>query len=186
MTDLLSGGLSFALLSADSSAKAAQRPMNMVSRELKKTDPDLELVERAGKYGGGEIDQAGKALDLAQEELKEAQKKAGRQKKEEMEARLEEKSAQKAAQRQAQKAAEDENVRGQAQASSDNAGAAGALDGRNTDTAEIGSEAVSAARAVLLSDALPDLSAAGIYQADAAAPGVSEKPAFRCRIDLRA
>lgn len=185
MTDLLSGGLSFALLSADSSAKAAQRPMNMVSRELKKTDPDLELVERAGKYGGGEIGRAGKALDLAQEELKEAQKKAGRQKKEEMEARLEEKSAQKAAQRQAQKAAEDENVRGQAQASSENAGA-GASDGRNIDADEIGSEAVSAARAVLLSDALPDLSAAGIYQADAAGPGVSENPAFRCRIDLRA
>lgn len=46
MTNLISGGLSYALLSADSSAKAALKPMNMVSRELRKQNPDLELIER--------------------------------------------------------------------------------------------------------------------------------------------
>ena len=52
LANLITGGLSFALMSADSSAKAALKPMNMVSRELRKRDPDLELVERASMYGG--------------------------------------------------------------------------------------------------------------------------------------
>ncbi len=74
MTNLISGGFSFALTSADSSAKAALKPMNMVSRELRKQNPDLELVERAGKYGGNELNKADESLDKAQEELMKAQK----------------------------------------------------------------------------------------------------------------
>ena len=74
MTNLISGGLSYALLSADSSAKAALKPMNMVSRELRKQNPDLELIERAGKYGGNELNRAEEALTKAQEELMESQK----------------------------------------------------------------------------------------------------------------
>ena len=69
MANLITGGLSFALMSADSSAKAALKPMNMVSRELRKRDPDLELVERASMYGGNELDHAGEALARAREEL---------------------------------------------------------------------------------------------------------------------
>ena len=103
MANLITGGLSIALMSADSSAKAALKPMNMVSRELHKRNPDLELIERAGTYGGMKLDQAEESLEKAREELKEAQE-AARQA--EREIRLEEKAAEKAAEREAQKAAE--------------------------------------------------------------------------------
>ena len=61
-------------MSADSSAKAALKPMNMVSRELRKQNPDLELIERAGKYGGNELNKAEEALIKVQKELMESQK----------------------------------------------------------------------------------------------------------------
>ena len=76
MANLITGGLSIALMSADSSAKAALKPMNMVSRELHKRNPDLELIERAGTYGGMKLDQAEESLEKAREELKEAQEAA--------------------------------------------------------------------------------------------------------------
>ncbi len=95
MANLISGGLSYALMSADSSAKAALKPMNMVSRELAKQSPDWELVERAGKYGGKELDRAEEALVKAQKELKESQKEAKRNEKAELEARLKEKAPEK-------------------------------------------------------------------------------------------
>ena len=95
MTNLISGGLSYALLSADSSAKAALKPMNMVSRELRKQNPDLELIERAGKYGGNELNKAEEALTKAQEELMESQKIAKQEEKAEREEKLKEKAAEK-------------------------------------------------------------------------------------------
>ena len=106
MANLITGGLSIALMSADSSAKAALKPMNMVSRELHKRNPDLELIERAGTYGGMKLDQAEESLEKAREELKEAQEAARQEEKAEREVRLEEKAAEKAAEREAQKAAE--------------------------------------------------------------------------------
>lgn len=90
MTNLISGGLSYALMSADSSAKAALKPMNMVSRELKKQNPDLELIQRAGKYGGKELNKAEDALAKAQEELIESQKTAKQKEKTEIEEKLKE------------------------------------------------------------------------------------------------
>ena len=93
MANLITGGLSIALMSADSSAKAALKPMNMVSRELHKRNPDLELIERAGTYGGMKLDQAEESLEKAREELKEAQEAARQEEKAEREARLEEKAA---------------------------------------------------------------------------------------------
>ncbi len=95
MTNLISGGFSFALTSADSSAKAALKPMNMVSRELRKQNPDLELVERAGKYGGNELNKADESLDKAQEELMKAQKIAKQEEKAEREEKLKEKATEK-------------------------------------------------------------------------------------------
>ena len=95
MTNLISGGFSFALMSADSSAKAALKPMNMVSRELRKQNPDLELVERAGKYGGNELNKADESLDKAQEELMKAQKIAKQEEKAEREEKLKEKATEK-------------------------------------------------------------------------------------------
>lgn len=95
MTNLISGGLSYALMSADSSAKAALKPMNMVSRELRKQNPDLELIERAGKYGGNELNKAEEALTKAQKELMESQEIAKQKEKAEMEEKLKEKAAEK-------------------------------------------------------------------------------------------
>ena len=95
MTNLLSGGFSYALMSADSSAKAALKPMNMVSRELRKQNPDLELVERAGKYGGNELNKADESLDKAQEELMKAQKITKQEEKVEREEKLKEKVTEK-------------------------------------------------------------------------------------------
>lgn len=113
MANIITGGLSMALMSADSSAKAAIKPMNMVSRELHKRDPDLELIERAGMYGGMKLDQAGESLDKAQNELRDAQKAARQEEKAEMENRLEEKAAEKTAERKAEKAAEREQAAGE-------------------------------------------------------------------------
>ncbi|NBK94312.1 hypothetical protein D5278_20590 [bacterium 1XD21-13] len=109
MTNLISGGLSYALMSADCSAKAALKPMNMVSRELEKQNPDWELVERAGKYGRKELDQAEEALVKAQKELKESQKKAKQDEKAEMETRLKEKAAEKTSEEKVQ--ADEKNVK---------------------------------------------------------------------------
>ena len=95
MANLISGGLSYALMSADSSAKAALKPMNMVSRELRKQAPDWELVERAGKYGGQELNRADEALTKAREELKESQRAARQEEKAEQEKRLKEKAEEK-------------------------------------------------------------------------------------------
>jgi vacuolar-type H+-ATPase subunit H len=95
MTNLISGGLSYALMSADSSAKAALKPMNMVSRELKKQNPDLELIQRAGKYGGKELNKAEDALAKAQEELIESQKTAKQKEKTEIEEKLKENAEEK-------------------------------------------------------------------------------------------
>ena len=110
MANLITGGLSIALMSADSSAKAALKPMNMVSRELRKRDPDLELIERAGTYGGMKLDQAGDSLEKAREELKEAQEAARQEEKAEREARLEEKAAEREAQKAAEQAAGEQTM----------------------------------------------------------------------------
>ena len=95
MTNIISSGLSYALMSADSSARAATKPMNMVSRELRKQDPDLELIERAGKYGKDELNKADDALTKASEELKKSQEAARHQEKSEMEEQLKEKALKK-------------------------------------------------------------------------------------------
>lgn len=92
MTNIISSGLSYALMSADSSARAATKPMNMVSRELRKQDPDLELIERAGKYGKDELNKADDALTKASEELKKSQEAARHQEKSETEEQLKEKA----------------------------------------------------------------------------------------------
>lgn len=110
MANLITSGLSIALMSADSSAKAALKPMNMVSRELHKRDPDLELIERAGTYGGMKLDQAGKSLEKAREELKEAQEAARQEEKAEREARLEEKTAERTAEKAAEQAAGEQTM----------------------------------------------------------------------------
>ena len=87
--------MSYALMSADSSARAATKPMNMVSRELRKQDPDLELIERAGKYGKDELNKADDALTKASEELKKSQEAARHQEKSETEEQLKEKALKK-------------------------------------------------------------------------------------------
>ena len=92
MTNIISSGLSYALMSADSSTRAATKPMNMVSRELRKQDPDLELIERAGKYGKDELNKADDALTKASEELKKSQEAARHQEKSETEEQLKEKA----------------------------------------------------------------------------------------------
>ncbi len=79
-------------MSADSSTRAATKPMNMVSRELRKQDPDLELIERAGKYGKDELNKADDALTKASEELKKSQEAARHQEKSETEEQLKEKA----------------------------------------------------------------------------------------------
>lgn len=99
MVDLITSGLSRTLMFADSSAKAAAQPMNLVSREMKKTNPNMELIARAGQYGSAELGKADKSLKEAQEELKKAQKLAKEEKKAEDEARLEEKKAENAAEK---------------------------------------------------------------------------------------
>ncbi len=66
--------------------------MNMVSRELRKQDPDLELIERAGKYGKDELNKADDALTKASEELKKSQEAARHQEKSETEEQLKEKA----------------------------------------------------------------------------------------------
>ena len=95
MANIISSGLSYALMSADSSARAATKPMNMVSRELRKQDPDLELIERAGKYGKDELNKADEALTKASEELKKSLEAARHQEKSEMEEQLKEKALKK-------------------------------------------------------------------------------------------
>lgn len=99
MVDLITSGLSRTLMLADSSAKAAAQPMNLVSREMKKSNPNMELIARAGQYGSAELGKADKSLKEAQEELKKAQKLAKEEKKAEDEARLEEKKAENAAEK---------------------------------------------------------------------------------------
>ena len=145
LANLITGGLSFALMSADSSAKAALKPMNIVSRELRKRNPDLELVERASMYGGNELDHAGEALARAREELEESQKAAVQEKKAEMEARLEEKTAEKAAEREAEKEAEREQAAGDnLRISGNGASDSPASGGHDQDRAEISEKAARA------------------------------------------
>ena len=106
MTNLISGGLSYALMSADSSARSAVKPMNMVSRELRKQNPDFELIERAGKYGGNELSKAEEALVKAREELKEAQDAARQKEKAELKERLQEKAVEKSEETESQETTE--------------------------------------------------------------------------------
>lgn len=106
MVDLMTSGLSRALLAADSSAKTATQPMTLVSREMQKRNPNMEIVERAGKYGSAELKKADKSLNEAQEELKKAQKLAREEKKAEDKAKLEEKIAEKAAEQAVEQAPE--------------------------------------------------------------------------------
>ncbi len=91
MSNLLSAGFTFALLSADSYSMTATKPMTMVSQELKKREPNSELVKRSMSYGSQELDKANKSANLASEELKKAQEEAAAKKKAEDAARLEEK-----------------------------------------------------------------------------------------------
>ena len=143
MANIITGGLSFALMSADSSAKAALKPMNMVSREMRKQDPDLELIERAGMYGGNELDHAGEALAKAKEELKESQKAARQEEKAEMETRLEEKTAEKKAEQESEEAAEQKLTEGDKAAENmvvKQVQTAGALDGTGRNVEKVGSE----------------------------------------------
>lgn len=109
MVDLITSGLSRTLMFADSSAKAAAQPMNLVSREMKKTNPNMELIARAGQYGSAELGKADQSVKEAQEELKKAQKLAKEEKKAEDEARLEEKKAENAAEK-AEKAESEEQT----------------------------------------------------------------------------
>ncbi len=87
---ILTSGLTTALLSAQSSAKLASQPMNMVSRELKKLNPDLQIIKRAGSYGGDLMQKADKSLEQAQEEFRKAQEIASEEKKIEEKLKLEE------------------------------------------------------------------------------------------------
>ncbi len=91
MSNILSAGFTFALLSADSYSMTATKPMTMASQELKKREPDLALVKRTMSYGTQELDKANKSANLASEELKKAQEEAAAKKKAEDAARLEEK-----------------------------------------------------------------------------------------------
>lgn len=95
MNNLITSGLNCALMAAESNAKVATKPMNMVSRELKKQNPDMELVERAGKYGMQELSKANEEMEKAREELQKAQKIEKQEKKIEQEEKLNEKSSEK-------------------------------------------------------------------------------------------
>lgn len=89
MSNLLTSGVTTALLSADSYAKLSSKPMNMASRELKKVNPDMDFVNRTMSYGAKELNKADKANEKAQEELEEAQKVAKAEKKAEDKAKIE-------------------------------------------------------------------------------------------------
>lgn len=91
MSNILSAGFTFALLSANSYSMTATKPMTMASQELKKRESDLELVKRTMSYGTQELDKANKSANLAGEELKKSQEEAAAKKKAEDAARLEEK-----------------------------------------------------------------------------------------------
>ncbi len=90
MSNLLSSGVTFALLSADTYSNVATKPMTMVSQELKKRNPDLELVNRAMSYGSQELNKAEKASELAQKEMEQSAKEAKAEKEHEDAVRLEE------------------------------------------------------------------------------------------------
>lgn len=107
MINLLNSGLSTALLSADSSVKSAVKPMNMISREMMKSEPNLGLIERAGSYGTQHLNNANDLVDQAQKELIEAQKTAKAEEKADNKAKLEKKAAENA---QKENAAVDETV----------------------------------------------------------------------------
>lgn len=194
MTNLLSSGLSTALLAADSSAKAALKPMNMVSRELKKSDPDLELVERAGKYGGNELNRAADALDQAQEELKEARWTARREEKEEAEARLKEKAEEKAAEKKAENVSDRENADNLEKTSAKNRGNAGtqdsglAADRHNYDTVDISRSPSRTSGSMSAADVVSERPDAGNSVAfpKASSPAAAPNTAFRQKMDLRA
>lgn len=133
----------------------------------KKSDPALELLERAGKYGGNELHQAADALDKAQEELKEVQSMARREEKEEAEARLKEKAAENAAERKAQNAANKEgtgNLKKASANSGDHTGtrATGSVaDGCNYDTVEISRDPFQTLERMPAADIVPEFWDAG-------------------------
>lgn len=93
MLNLLNSGLSTALLAADSSAKSAEKPMNMISREMMKDDPNLGVIERAGNYGSQHLNKANESIEQAKKELLAAQTAAKKEEKAEKKADLEKKSA---------------------------------------------------------------------------------------------
>lgn len=90
MSNLITSGFTFALLSSDFHSKSAAQPMNMASKELKMKEPDRELIDRAMSYGTQELRVASDACDSAQEELKKAQEIARIEKKAEDTTKLEE------------------------------------------------------------------------------------------------
>lgn len=90
MSNLITSGVSFALISADSYSKLATKPMNMASRELAKANPDMGYVNRTMGYGVKELGKAEKLADETQEELVKAQEIANAEEKAENEARLNE------------------------------------------------------------------------------------------------
>ncbi len=89
MSNLLTSGVTTALLSADSYAKLSSKPMNMASRELKKVNPNMDFVNRTMSYGAKELNKADKANEKAKEELEEAQRVVKAEKKAEDTAKIE-------------------------------------------------------------------------------------------------
>lgn len=59
---MLTSGVSFSLLSADSFVQMATKPMNIVSQEMKMANPDMERVNRAVDYGTQELEFSQEAL----------------------------------------------------------------------------------------------------------------------------
>lgn len=89
MSNMMTSGLTFALLSADSHAKMSTKPINMASTELKMREPNMNLVNRTMSYGTKELSKSDKASDLAAKELERAKEIAKAEQKAEDEARIE-------------------------------------------------------------------------------------------------
>ncbi len=88
MSNLITSGVQFSLVSANLYSKLAIKPITMASNELKKTKPDMDLVNRAMGYGTKELAKAGSAINNASEELTKAQENAKLEKEAEEEAQL--------------------------------------------------------------------------------------------------
>lgn len=89
MSNLLTSGVTLSLITASSYAKTAAAPMSMASREMKKTDPNFDLINRTMSYGTKELSKADSATKKAQEELQKAQEIARAEDKAEKDAKLE-------------------------------------------------------------------------------------------------